>query len=49
MPTAANFDDDASARAQLGLAMVIDGQAMLTPRGREVVLRGSPRLWDMAA
>jgi hypothetical protein len=35
--------------AELGLAAVIDGRAMLTRRGRDVVLRGSPRLWDVAA
>jgi hypothetical protein len=33
----------------LGLAKVVDGRAMLTVRGRAVVLRGSPRLWDVAA
>jgi len=35
--------------ARLGLARVADGVTRLTPRGREVVLRGSPRLWDVAA
>ena len=35
--------------ARLGLAAVVDGRVMLTARGREVVLRGSPRLWDVAA
>ena len=33
----------------LGLATITDGRTKLTPRGREVVLRGSPRLWDVAA
>jgi hypothetical protein len=33
----------------LELATISEGRAKLTPRGREVVLRGSPRLWDVAA
>jgi hypothetical protein len=31
------------------LAAISDGRPIITPRGREVVLRGSPRLWDVAA
>jgi hypothetical protein len=31
------------------LAALSGGRPMLTPKGREVVLRGSPRLWDVAA
>jgi hypothetical protein len=26
-----------------------DGGLVITPRGRSVLLRGSPRLWDVAA
>jgi hypothetical protein len=33
----------------LGLVAMADGHATITPRGREVVLRGSPKLWDVAA
>jgi hypothetical protein len=33
----------------LGLAAVADGRATITAKGREVVLRGSPKLWDVAA
>jgi ribosomal protein S19E (S16A) len=33
----------------LGLVAVADGRAALTAKGREVVLRGSPKLWDVAA
>jgi hypothetical protein len=33
----------------LQLATRWEGRAILTPKGREVVLRGSPRLWDVAA
>ena len=32
-----------------GLAAISEGRPIITPRGREVVLRGSPRLWDVAA
>jgi hypothetical protein len=33
----------------LGLAaMTVDG-SVITPKGRSVLLRGSPRLWDVAA
>jgi hypothetical protein len=31
------------------LAAISDGRPIITPRGRDVVLRGSPRLWDVAA
>lgn len=31
------------------LAAISDGRPVITPKGREVVLRGSPRLWDVAA
>jgi hypothetical protein len=31
------------------LAVICEGRAMATPKGREVMLRGSPRLWDVAA
>jgi hypothetical protein len=33
----------------LELATILEGRPMLTSKGREVVLRGSPRLWDVAA
>lgn len=33
----------------LRLAEMIDGRPALTPTGRSVLLRGSPRLWDVAA
>jgi hypothetical protein len=33
----------------LQLAAVTDGGPVITSRGRSVLLRGSPRLWDMAA
>ncbi|MDB5514036.1 MAG: hypothetical protein JWQ17_794 [Tardiphaga sp.] len=33
----------------LGLATLWEGRAILTRKGRDVVLRGSPRLWDVAA
>jgi len=33
----------------LQLATVTDGGPVITPKGRSVLLRGSPRLWDMAA
>jgi hypothetical protein len=33
----------------LELAAISAGHPMITPRGREVLLRGSPRLWDVAA
>lgn len=33
----------------LGLATRAEGRPTLTPKGREVVIRGSPRLWDVAA
>jgi hypothetical protein len=31
------------------LAQISEGRPMITPKGRDVVLRGSPRLWDVAA
>jgi hypothetical protein len=33
----------------LGLAGMTDGHPVLTPKGRSVLLRGSPRLLDLAA
>jgi hypothetical protein len=33
----------------LQLAAMTDGTPVITPRGRSVLLRGSPRLWDVAA
>jgi hypothetical protein len=33
----------------LRLAEINDGRPMITPKGRSVLLRGSPRLWDVAA
>jgi ribosomal protein S19E (S16A) len=33
----------------LQLATISDDRPVLTPRGRSVLLRGSPRLWDVAA
>jgi hypothetical protein len=33
----------------LGLAGMSDGRPVLTPKGRSVLLRGSPRLLDLAA
>lgn len=35
--------------AKLGLVMISDGLAMLTPTGRKVLVRGSCRLLDLAA
>jgi len=34
---------------ELQLVKIIDDVAAITPRGRSVLLRGSPRLWDVAA
>ena len=31
------------------LATVTDDRPVITPKGRRVLLRGSPRLWDVAA
>jgi hypothetical protein len=33
----------------LGLAQARDDGPVITSRGRSVLLRGSPRLWDVAA
>jgi hypothetical protein len=33
----------------LQLAAMTDGHPAITPKGRRVLLRGSPRLWDVAA
>ena len=33
----------------LGLAAMSDGRPVLTPKGRSVLLRGSPQLLDLAA
>jgi len=33
----------------LGLAAMSDGAASITPSGRKVLIRGSSRLWDVAA
>jgi hypothetical protein len=35
--------------AALQLAEIVDNRPVITPRGRSVLLRGSPRLWDVAA
>lgn len=35
--------------AELGLVVLSDPVPALTPAGRSVVLRGCPRLWDLAA
>jgi hypothetical protein len=32
-----------------GHAAMTDGHPAITPKGRRVLLRGSPRLWDVAA
>ncbi len=34
---------------ELQLVTIVNGCAVITPRGRRVLLRGSPRLWDVAA
>jgi hypothetical protein len=33
----------------LGLADVIEDRPVISTKGRSVLLRGSPRLWDLAA
>ena len=33
----------------LQLAEIVEGLPRITPKGRSVLLRGSPRLWDVAA
>jgi hypothetical protein len=33
----------------LHLAAITDGGPVITSKGRSVLLRGSPRLWDLAA
>jgi hypothetical protein len=33
----------------LQLAAMTDNRLVITPKGRSVLLRGSPRLWDLAA
>ena len=33
----------------LELAAITDGRPAITRKGRSVLLRGSPRLWDVAA
>jgi hypothetical protein len=33
----------------LQLAAITDGGPVITSKGRSVLLRGSPRLWDLAA
>lgn len=33
----------------LGLATMSDGMPAITPKGRKVLIRGSSRLWDVAA
>ena len=33
----------------LQLAAMRDDDSVITPKGRSVLLRGSPRLWDVAA
>jgi hypothetical protein len=34
---------------ELGLATLHQGRLLITVEGRQVLLRGSPRLWDVAA
>jgi hypothetical protein len=34
---------------ELQLAEMIGDIPLITPKGRSVLLRGSPRLWDLAA
>ena len=34
---------------ELGLATLEQGRPQITAEGRHVLLRGSPRLWDVAA
>jgi hypothetical protein len=34
---------------ELGLATLEHGRPLITVEGRQVLLRGSPRLWDVAA
>jgi len=36
-------------RVTLQLATMTDDCPIITPKGRSVLLRGSPRLWDVAA
>jgi hypothetical protein len=33
----------------LGLTAITEDRPVITPKGRSVLLRGSPRLWDVAA
>jgi hypothetical protein len=33
----------------LGLATMIDNLPLITPKGRKALVRGSSRLWDVAA
>lgn len=33
----------------LGLAMMSDNMPAITPKGRQALIRGSSRLWDVAA
>ena len=33
----------------LGLADIVDDRPVISAKGRSVLLRGSPRLWDVAA
>jgi hypothetical protein len=33
----------------LGLTAITEDRPVITPKGRSVLLRGSPRLWDLAA
>jgi ribosomal protein S19E (S16A) len=33
----------------LGLVVVVEDYPVITPAGRSALLRGSPRLWDVAA
>ena len=33
----------------LGLAMMSDDMPVMTPKGRKALVRGSSRLWDVAA
>jgi hypothetical protein len=34
---------------ELGLADIVDDRPVISAKGRSVLLRGSPRLWDVAA
>jgi DNA/RNA endonuclease YhcR with UshA esterase domain len=51
LPTAERHIRDRLTASLIALelaAMTVDG-SVITPKGRSVLLRGSPRLWDVAA